>query len=146
MEKGTDKTRKPHHGRNVTRLREIRDMKQETLASLLGLTQQAVSKIEQSETIDEERLEEISKILNFSPEVIKNLNDELIINYIQNNYEGTYNNNSGHITIQHPIDKIMDLYEEVKKLHEEKTKLYEALLKSEREKMALLERLLESKK
>ena len=39
----------------------------------------------------------------------------------------------------------MDLYEEVKKLHEEKTKLYEALRASEKEKNALLQKLLDKK-
>jgi len=121
MEKGSDKTRKPHHGRNVTRLRELRQMKQETLASLLGLTQQAVSKMEQSETIDDERLEEIARILDFSPETIKSFSDEFIINNIQNNYDNSNNNNGpyGQPTIHNPIDKIMEL-------QDEKTKLYEA--------------------
>jgi len=35
-----------HIGRKISRIRELRGMKQETLASELGISQQAVSKIE----------------------------------------------------------------------------------------------------
>lgn len=38
-----------HLGRRVERLREIVGMKQETLAQALGVSQQAISKMEQSE-------------------------------------------------------------------------------------------------
>ncbi|SDF42286.1 Helix-turn-helix [Cellulophaga baltica] len=38
-------------------------MKQATLAEELGISQQAVSKIEQSEKIEEEKLEKIAKVL-----------------------------------------------------------------------------------
>jgi len=55
---------KPNHiGRKISRIRELRDMKQEALAQALGTNQQAISAIENSETIDEEKLEEIAKLL-----------------------------------------------------------------------------------
>ena len=43
----TEGTKTVHQGRNVKRIREILGVKQEALASDLGLTQQAVSQIEQ---------------------------------------------------------------------------------------------------
>lgn len=46
---------KPNHiGRKISRIRELRDMKQEALAQALGTNQQTISAIENSETIDEE--------------------------------------------------------------------------------------------
>ncbi|GAA6773402.1 hypothetical protein AAGS39_41630 [Flavobacterium sp. CGRL2] len=47
---------KPKHiGRNISRIRELKDMKQEALAQALGISQQAVSAIENSETVDEQK-------------------------------------------------------------------------------------------
>ncbi|KOP35666.1 MULTISPECIES: helix-turn-helix domain-containing protein, partial [unclassified Flavobacterium] len=55
---------KPNHiGRKISRIRELRDMKQEALAQALGTNQQAISIIENSETIDDEKLQAIAEIL-----------------------------------------------------------------------------------
>lgn len=116
--------RKPHVGRNIARLRELQGMKQESLASLLGITQQSISKLEQSENIDEERLESIAKALGVNTEVIKNFNDDAAISYFN-----TFNDNSTgafqnyHCTFN-PVEKIVELYER--------------LLTSEREKIEIL--------
>ena len=125
-----------HIGRKISRIRELRGMKQETLAQELGISQQAVSKLEQSEQVEDERLEFVAKALGVSVEAIKNFNEEAAIYNIQNNYEGSnanasnINTNNIHCTIN-TIEKIVELYD--------------ALLKSEREKNALLERMLEKK-
>ena len=42
---------KNHIGRKISRIRELRGMKQEALAAALGVSQQAVSTIENSENI-----------------------------------------------------------------------------------------------
>ena len=125
-----------HLGRKISRLRELRGMKQETLAEQLGISQQAVSKIEQSEQVEETTLERIAKVLGVTPTDIKNTPEETVINNIQNNYEGSNNHNNngpiinyGTINPINPIDKIAELYD--------------ALIKSEREKIALLEKLME---
>jgi len=48
---------KPKHiGRNISRIRELKDMKQEALAQAIGTNQQAISAIENSETVDEKKL------------------------------------------------------------------------------------------
>ncbi len=65
-----------HIGRKISRIRELRNMKQEALAAELGISQQAVSKLEQNESIDEVYLERIAKALGVNPEVIKNFNEE----------------------------------------------------------------------
>jgi DNA-binding XRE family transcriptional regulator len=57
----------------ISKIRELRGMKQETLAAELGISQQAVSKIEQSADVDGEALEKISKILGVPADAIKNL-------------------------------------------------------------------------
>jgi transcriptional regulator with XRE-family HTH domain len=72
-------TEKLHIGRKVARLRELRGIKQETLAEQLGISQQAVSKLEQSESIEDTTLARIAKALGITSEVIKNFNEESVI-------------------------------------------------------------------
>ena len=127
---------KPNHiGRKISRIRELRDMKQEALAYAMGISQQTISAIENSEIVDEDRLIEIAKALGVTVEAIKNFSEEAAINYFNNfsdNSAGTFNN---HCTFN-PLDKMMEMVEENKKL-------YERLLESEKEKIAYLEKMLE---
>ena len=130
---------KPNHiGRKISRIRELRGMKQGTLAEELGISQQAVSKIEQSETIEDDKLEQIAKVLGVTKEAIENYSDEAVFNNIQNNYDGSVIHAGP--TINHhctfnPLDKLLEA-------HEENKKLYERLLKSEQDKIEYLEKLL----
>ena len=119
-----------HIGRKISRIRELRGMKQEVLAAELGISQQAVSKIEQSENVEDEALEKIAKVLGVNSEAIKNYSDEATINFIAN----TYNDNAasyGHYYNFSPIEKIVTLYDE-------KIELLERLLQAEKEKNELL--------
>ena len=125
-----EKTKNMHLGRKISRIRELRGMKQEVLAAQLGISQQAISKIEQSEDIEEKTLEKVANALGISVEAIKNYSDEATINFIAN----TYNDHSasyGHYYNFSPIEKIVDLYDE-------KVALLERLLESEKEKVELL--------
>ncbi len=125
-------TKTNHIGHKISRIRELRGLKQESMAFELNVSQQTVSKIEQSETVDEQMLDQISKILGVSAEGIKNFSEEAVFNIIGNtvnnhdngslfNYYPTFN----------PIDKLIEVFEENKRL-------YERLLASEREKIELL--------
>jgi len=121
-----------HIGRKISRIRELRGMKQEALAAELGISQQAVSKIEQSAEVEEDALERIAKVLGTNIEAIKNFNEDAIINIISSTLHdnaGSINNNC---TLNfNPIDKWLEALEENKKL-------YERLLQSEREKVEIL--------
>jgi len=125
-----------HIGRKISRIRELRGMKQETLATELGISQQAVSKIEQSTEIEDSALEKIAAVLGVSKEAIKNYSDEAVIYNIQNNYDGSTVSHSPNYQYNHqctfnPIDKIVELYNE-------KIALLERLLQAEKEKNELL--------
>ena len=131
---------KPNHiGRKISRIRELRDMKQEALAQALGISQQTISAIENSETIEEERLVEVAKALGVTVEAIKNFSEELAINYF-NNFTDTKNSNVnfGNHCAFNPLDKLMETVEENKNL-------YERLLKAEQDKIEYLEQLLKGK-
>jgi len=124
------KSSKMHIGRKISRIREIRGIKQDYLAIELGVSQQTISKIEQSEEIEDSTLEKISKVLGVSPEGIKNFNEESLINNINSSYDNSTFNVNNHCTFN-PLDKLMEVVEENKSL-------YERLLASEREKTELL--------
>ncbi|SFC78509.1 helix-turn-helix domain-containing protein [Flavobacterium phragmitis] len=122
---------KPKHiGRNISRIRELKDMKQEALAQALGTNQQAISAIENSETVDEKKLIEIAKALDVSVEAIKNFSDEGVINYFN-----SFNNNvvtTGSIFATNctfnPLDKVVELYERLVQAEKDKVEYLEKLL------------------
>ena len=127
-----------HEGRNVKRIREIMGIKQDALAMDLGLSQQAVSAIEQNEALDKDMLEKIAAVLKVPAEAIRNYNEEATINIIANNCQdqsATVN----YYPNFNPLDKYIEAMEANKQL-------YERLLQTEREKIELLERMLSKNK
>lgn len=132
---------KPNHiGRKISRIRELRDMKQEALAQALGISQQTISAIENSETIEEERLSEIAKALGVTVEAIKSFSEDGMINYFNTFNDSVSGNNFNHYNTCtfNPLDKLMETVEENKKL-------YERLLQAEKDKIEYLEKLLNQK-
>ncbi|GAA6767750.1 helix-turn-helix transcriptional regulator [Flavobacterium sp. CGRL1] len=135
---------KPNHiGRKISRIRELRDMKQEALAQALGISQQTISAIENSETIEEDRLSEIAKALGVTVEAIKSFSEEAAINYFNTFNETVSNSSFGNGACNNnctfnPLDKLMESVEENKKL-------YERLLQAEKDKIEYLEKLLKEK-
>ncbi len=123
-----------HIGRKIQRMRELRGMKQETMAGKLGLTQQAVSYIEQSDTIEDEKLERIAEALEVSADEIRSFNEDAVIHNIQNNYEQS--NNTIINNQFNPMDKLIQLIEENRKLYErllkEKDDVIETLRKNQK--------------
>ena len=133
-------TVKPKHiGRNISRIRELRDMKQEALAQAIGTTQQSISIIEGSESVDDEKLKAIAEALGVPADVIRNFSEEAVFNIIGNTY-----NDDSYSTVNfgctfNPLDKLLEAFDK-------NEKLYERLVEAEREKVALLEKLLNEKK
>jgi len=107
-----------HIGRKISKLRELRGIKQETLAAELGISQQAVSKIEQSAEVEEDALEKIAKVLGVTIEGLKHFTEDSVFNNINNFHDQSIQNNFN------PIEKVIELYER--------------LLASEREKVEML--------
>ncbi|OXA68378.1 transcriptional regulator [Flavobacterium aquidurense] len=131
---------KPKHiGRNISRIRELRDMKQEALAYAIGVSQQTISSIEGSETVDEEKLKAIAKALGVPAEVIKNFSEEAVFNIIGNTYHNDSSSIKNNNCTFNPLDKLIEAFEENKKL-------YERLVEAEKEKVTFLEKLLSEKK
>lgn len=125
---------KNHIGRKISRIRELRGMKQEALATALGISQQAVSNIENSEIVEDNILDKIAQILGVSAEAIRKFSEEAVFNIINNTFQDSSSNNNNYLCTINPIDKIVSLFEE-------KEKLYERLLQAEKDKVTYLEKL-----
>lgn len=130
----TEPNKPIHQGRNIKRFREMLGLKQEALAYELGddWSQKRVSLLESKETIETSILAQVAQILKVPVEAIENFDEEKAVSFISStfndqsvayahNYSPTFN----------PIDKLIEVYEENKKL-------YERLLASEKEKVEIL--------
>jgi transcriptional regulator with XRE-family HTH domain len=117
-----------HIGKKIERVRKLRGLTQDEVGAGLGISKQAVSKLEQSESVDEERLDQIAKVLGVTKDGLVNFNEEKIFNISTNFNEGcSVTTNSIYTFVENvnnPIEKIIELYE--------------GLLKSEREKVEIL--------
>ncbi len=121
-----------HEGRNVKRIREILGIKQEALAMELGLSQQAISQLEQKEALDTEVLEKIATFLKVPVDAIKDFDEQAAINIISTTFNS--HDNSTALAYQssftfNPIDKIIELYERMLKDKNEMIEKLESLLK-----------------
>jgi transcriptional regulator with XRE-family HTH domain len=121
---------KPKHiGRNISRIRELRGMKQEALAIAIGVSQQTISNIENSEVVEEDKLILIATELGVTPETIKNFTDEAVFNYFSNFYDSSTGQVNHNNCTFNPLDKVVELYER--------------LVQAEKDKVAYLEKLLD---
>lgn len=123
-------TQKPRHiGRNISRIREMRGIKQEALAIAIGVSQQTISKIEQSENVEEETLLKIARELGVSSEAIENFTEEAVINYFNSYYDnkGHIMNSCSNITFN-PLDKVIELYERLVQTEKDKIGYLEKIL------------------
>ena len=126
-------TTKPNHiGRKIARIRELRGMKQEALAHELGISQQSVSHMEQSESLEDSKLEEVAKVLGVTKEGIENFSEETVLNVISNTFNSNDSSTLNAINVQpsfNPVDKVVDLYERLVEAEKEKVRYLEELLK-----------------
>ena len=126
-------TKPKHIGRNISRMRELRGMKQEALAQAIGTNQQAISGIESSETVDPAKLKEIAKALGVTVEAIENFSEESVFNYFNTFYDNSANNGqvngpNNNCTFN-PLDKVIELYERLVLAEREKVEYLEKLMK-----------------
>lgn len=135
MDTNTMMMPKVHQGRNIKRFRDILGVKQETLAVELNMTQQAVSKLEQKEEIDEDTLKKVAAILKIPVETIKNMTDEAAVNIIGNTFQ---DDSSAYGYVYqckcnfNPIDKVVELYERMLKAEQEKVSLLQEALRDKK--------------
>ena len=115
------KTATIHHGHNVKRIREMLGIKQDALALQLGLSQQAISQLEQKEVLDISTMSKVAQALGVTTEAIQNFSEEAVMT----NISCTFADHAVAFQFD-PIDKIIELYERMLK---EKDDLIERLMK-----------------
>jgi transcriptional regulator with XRE-family HTH domain len=130
-----------HQGRNIKRIRESRGMKQFTLAQLMGISQQAVSQIEQKPVIEEVLLSRMAFVLEVPAEVLREMEDIPDVSYyVENNTFEAYAQ-----TVHAKDYNNYCSLDEIKKLYDEKEALYERQLKEKQNEIDFLKKLLEEK-
>lgn len=81
-------TNNSHLGRKIERIRRLRGMTQTDLGELLGVTKQAISKMEQSEKIDDDKLKQVADALGVTEDGLKKFTEETVL-YSTNNFMRT---------------------------------------------------------
>lgn len=113
-------------GKKIERVRKLRGMTQTELGDALGITKQAVSKMEQSEKIEDEKIKLVADALGVTEEGLKKFNEESVLYYTYNFYENSGVNAAsiGAHNIEtlnnFPIEKTIELFEKL--LQKEKAK------------------------
>ena len=112
-------------GPNIKFLRNLKGLKQETVAIELGISQAEYSLIENSEIIDDEIIFQIAKILNVTAEVIKEFNESQAFYSIENKVDNTTISDNAHGIHQvfSPIEKVVELYERLLASEKEKIEI-----------------------
>ena len=115
-----------HLGKKIERVRRLRGMTQTELGQLLGITKQAVSKMEQTEKIDDERLEKIASALGVTTDGLKEYNEETVLYNTNNFYEncGVKNAIGNNQTFNNfPIEQTIELFEKLLEKQKEQFKI-----------------------
>ena len=117
-------TNSSHLGRKIERIRRLRGMTQTDLGELLGVTKQAISKMEQAEKIDDEKLKQVATALGVTEEGLKKFTEETVLsNFYENCHVSA--SNIGPIThvenLNHfSMDQAVKLFEELLKIERDK--------------------------
>ncbi len=93
-----------HIGQNISKIRELLGIKQETLAANLKISQQTVSKIEQTKQLNQHTINRIAAALEVPATAIAQYNDKLIIDYLKGCVGG------------HPMNVVPQYFELLKKM------------------------------
>ena len=83
-------TNNSHLGRKIERIRRLRGMTQTDLGELLGVTKQAISKMEQSEKIDDDKLKQVADALGVTEDGLKKFTEETVLYSTNNFYENCH--------------------------------------------------------
>lgn len=117
-----------HIGFKISSARRLVGITQQELADRLGVSKQAISKLEQTETVDDKRLEKISNALGVSMEGLKKFRNDNVLHTTNNFYEncGVTATNVGSTNVenlhQFSIEQAKNLFEELIKMEREKFK------------------------
>lgn len=104
-----------HRGRKIERVRKLRGWTQSDLASILAVSKQAISKLEQSENVGDEKLKEIASALGVTFEGLRDFTEEKVLYNTNNFYENSgvsASNIAANVeNIHNPLKETIELFE-----------------------------------
>lgn len=114
-----------HIGRKIERVRRLRGLTQTELGDALGITKQAVSKMEQTEKIEDEKVKQVADALGVTEEGLKSFNEEKVLYNTINFYENCGVNASSisantETVNNFPIEKTIEIFEKLLQKEKEK--------------------------
>ncbi|MBV7530418.1 MULTISPECIES: helix-turn-helix domain-containing protein [Chitinophaga] len=119
MEKTLNSTNTAHIGRKIERVRRLRGFSQTQLGERLGMSKQAVSKLEQTEKMDDDKIRKVAEALEVTEEGLKNFHEERVLYNTINFYDssgvsasGICSNNIENLNT-FDIHQAMSLYEKL---------------------------------
>jgi transcriptional regulator with XRE-family HTH domain len=123
-------TNKPalHTGHKIERLRTVIGISQAELGARLDITKQSVSKMEQAEAIEDDRLQKIAQALGISAEAINNFNEGALLFHIQHMHDHSTAYAHNFQCSYNPLDKVVELYERLLQVEREKVELLKCRL------------------
>lgn len=111
-------------GQKIARLREIRGVKQTDLARRLEISQQALSRMENNDFVDDKKLKKVAEALGVSTHAILNFQEDTILE------EMDKKKSMPEAELQfNPIEKILELYEQLLATERKRIELLEGLLR-----------------
>ena len=104
-----------HRGRKIERVRKLRGWTQTDLATKLNISKQAVSKLEQSENVSDEKLTEIAHALGVTFEGLRDFTEEKVLYNTNNFYENcgvSASNIAANVeNIHNPLKETIEMFE-----------------------------------
>lgn len=130
-----------HQGLNAKRLREASHISQEYIGKVLGISQQAVSILEEKLTLEDQIIDIYKRELCCQKQHITDMKTEIPAD------------NTIHLKIEHndnitfnPLDKLIEFSKDKDELYRQNALLQERLIENEKEKFAVLSDLLKDQK
>jgi len=121
-------------GNSIKKIRELKNLKQEYVATQLGISQQQYSEIERNKVdIKESRLREIAQILEVKPEDILTFDDRQVFNIFENQnstVNGTFIQNSDQNVTDKLIQQHKEYLNEIIKIKDEEIALLKSLIEA----------------
>jgi len=104
-----------NRGRKIERVRKLRGWTQSDLAVKLGVSKQAVSKLEQSQNIGDEKLNEVAIALGVTFEGLRDFTEDKVLYNTNNFYDNcgvTASNIAANVeTINNPLKETIEMFE-----------------------------------
>lgn len=125
---------KGNQGANVRRWREWRNINQDVLAEMIGVSQATMSGLEKKEMIEPETVEKLAKALDIPIEAITDLDSGSSINIVSGTFASVVseNNTNNYSPTYNPLDRVAELYERLLKAEQEKVELLQEVLRDKR--------------